>query len=70
MKFSVLAWNIQKFMGESRDHVNDIVGLIHVVDLDIFGVIELNKIAKAIVQKLFVEEFTNCDFAITDSKGK
>jgi len=68
MSFSVLVWNVQKFRGESQARIDDVVDHIRAADPDIFGIIELEKPAKAVARQLIVEEFTDYDFAITDSK--
>ena len=68
MSFSVLVWNVQKFRGESQARIDDVVDHIRAADPDIFGIIELEKPAKVVARQLIVEEFTDYDFAITDSK--
>lgn len=68
MSFSVLVWNIQHFRGESQSRIDDVVDHIRAADPDVFGIIELEKPAKAVARQLISEEFTDYDFAITDSK--
>ncbi len=68
MSFSILVWNVQKFRDESQARIDDVVDHIRAADPDIFGIIELEKSAKAAARQFITEDFTDYDFAITDSK--
>lgn len=61
---------IVHFRGESQSRIDDVVDYIRAADPDVFGIIELEKPAKAVARQLISEEFTDYDFAITGSKKK
>ena len=68
MGFSLMSWNVRHFQAQSQSRIDSIVELIRAGDPDVFGIIEFKRQAKEAARRMISQEFTDYDFAITDSK--
>ncbi len=66
MSFTVMSWNVRQFRGASAHRTRDVAEMIRDQDPDVFAIIEFR--AKDVARDLISEEFTDYDFAMTDSK--